>query len=281
MKSEEQKEQEEGEEKSPQKSQRLILEHTIEEALPQLERSTQGLLLSGLSAGMDIGFSVLLMAIVLSLFHGVFPEPVVLVLEASMYSVGFIFVILGRSELFTEHTALAVLPVLRGLAPVNSLLRLWGLVYISNIVGGVIFALVLTYLAGPLQFLKPWALLDIGSSLLNHSWEVMLISGILAGWMMGLLAWLLAATRDTISQIVIIWLVTTSIGLAGLHHCIVGNVEVLAALFTNDQFSIFDYLRFLGLATLGNILGGAVFVALLKYSHSKRSEKQEEKVKAQ
>jgi formate/nitrite transporter FocA (FNT family) len=43
-------------------------------------------------------------------------------------SSGFLFVILGRSELFTEHTTLAVLPVLDGRASLRQLGRLWGLI---------------------------------------------------------------------------------------------------------------------------------------------------------
>ncbi len=63
-----------------------------------------------------------------------------------------------------------------------------------------------------------------------------LLSAILEGWLMGLLAWLVAAARETISQLFIIWLITASIGIAHLHHCIVGNVEVLAGLFSGNFF---------------------------------------------
>ena len=92
---------------------------------------------------------------------------------------------------------------------------------------------------------------------------------------MGLLAWLVAAARETISQLFIIWLITAFIGIAHLHHCIVGNVEVLAGLFSGNFF-FGEYLRFLGLATLGNIIGGVFFVAVLKFSHTVFSNKEEE-----
>ncbi|MEO9003839.1 MAG: formate/nitrite transporter family protein, partial [Ginsengibacter sp.] len=105
-------------EQKPQKSQQLILQHTEEAALTQINRSSKGLMLSAFSAGLDIGFSVLLMAVVLTLTKGIFPEPVVKFLVANMYPIGFIFVVLGRSELFTEHTTLAVLPVLQGLTSI-------------------------------------------------------------------------------------------------------------------------------------------------------------------
>ncbi|HEY5462760.1 MAG TPA: formate/nitrite transporter family protein [Hanamia sp.] len=264
----------EPEEQKPQKSQQLILKHTEEAALTQLNRTPLGLMLSGLSAGLDIGFSVLMMAVVLVLFHGVFPAPVVQFLVANMYSLGFMFVVLGRSELFTEHTTLAILPVLQGLTPVKKLLRLWIIVYFSNIVGGLIFALILSYLANNVHLLQSWSLAKISNDLSAHSWMALLISAALAGWLMGLLAWLVAAARETISQIIIIWIITTCIGLAGLAHSIVGNIEVSAGLF-NGNISFIQYINFLVPVTLGNIIGGVFFVGILKFSHTSLSGKEE------
>ena len=263
------------EEQKPQKSQQLILQHTEEAALTQLNRTPAGLMLSAFSAGLDIGFSVLLMAVVFTLFHGIFPDPVVQFLVANMYPIGFIFVVLGRSELFTEHTTLAVLPVLQGLASVKKLLRLWIIVYFSNIVGGLIFALILAYFASSLHFIQNWSLAEIGHAMVANSWLTKLLSAALAGWLMGLLAWLVAASRETISQIFIIWIITASIGLALLPHCIVGNIEVASALFTGSV-SFSQYINFIVPVTLGNIIGGAFFVGILKYSHTALSGVEEE-----
>ena len=262
-------------EKKPQKSQQLILKHTEEAALTELKRSPLGLMLSGLSGGLDIGFSVLMMAVVLTLFNGVFPDAVVRLLVANMYPLGFMFVVLGRSELFTEHTTLAVLPVLQGLAPIRRLLRLWAVVYFSNIVGGLIFALILSYFANTLHFIQGWALAKISLDLVSYSWVGLLLSAALAGWLMGLLAWLVAAARETVSQILIIWIITSSIGLAGLAHSIVGNIEASVGLINGD-ISFVQYINFLVPVTLGNIIGGVFFVAVLKYSHTTLSGKEEE-----
>ena len=182
---------------------------------------------------------------------------------------------LGRSELFTEHTTLAVLPVLQGLAPIKKLLRLWVIVYFSNIFGGLIFALILTYFATTLHFLQEWSLAKISADLITHSWITKMLTAALAGWLMGLLAWLVAAARETISQILIIWIITTCIGLAGLSHCIVGNIEVSAGMFSGNV-SFIQYLNFLIPVTLGNIIGGVFFVGILKYSHTALSGKEEE-----
>ncbi|NJK80394.1 MAG: formate/nitrite transporter family protein [Chloroflexaceae bacterium] len=245
-----------------------ILQQQVREELTQLSRPSSGLLISGLSAGLDVGFSLLLMAIMYTLTVDVIPEAGLDILIANMYSVGFIFVILGRSELFTEHTTLAFLPVLSRHASLRSLLRLWGLIYSSNLVGAAIFALIASFVGPALGIIEPRAFAAIARPMVEPEWWVILVSGTLAGWLMGLLSWLVTASRDTISQIVIVWLVTTAIGLAHLHHSIVGTVEVLAAIFSQQGVTWGEFGHFLLWTTLGNVLGGLVFVALIKYGHA-------------
>lgn len=244
-----------------------ILEHEIAAGLRELERPFRGLTLSGLSAGLDIGFGPFLMVVVVALFAGRETEPLVRLLTANAYAVGFIFVILGRSELFTEHTALAVLPVLDGKASVGALGRLWGLVWISNLIGALFFSWFAVVVIDELGIAGVAAFEHISLRLIEPAWWVIILSGILAGWLMGLLSWLVTAGRDTISQVFFVWLVATSIGLAGLHHSIAGTVEVLMGLFAGAGVGWVDFGGFLVWTTLGNAIGGVVFV-LVKYGHA-------------
>jgi formate/nitrite transporter FocA (FNT family) len=101
----------------------------------------------------------------------------------------------------------------------------------------------------------------------NHAAMPIFLGGLLAGWLMGLLSWLVTAARDTISQIVIVWVIASVIGFAHLQHPIVGSVEVLAAVFSKQGVTMDDYGRFLLWSTIGSALGGVVFVALVKFSH--------------
>jgi len=68
-------------------------------------------------------------------------------------------------------------------------------------------------------------------------------------------------------RILLVLIVTGTIGLLHLPHSIAGNVEVLFGLLVSPAITLTDYAGFLVLATLGNAFGGAVFVALLKYGH--------------
>lgn len=243
-----------------------ILATQLVQGLSELRRPADGLLLSGVSAGLDIGFGPLLMAVTLTLAGDAWGVPLTDLAIANAYAIGFVFVILGRSELFTEHTTLAVLPVLDGQASVRALSRLWGLVYLGNVVGGVLFALFGVWVAVDLGTAEPAAFAEIASSLTDHGNVTIVAAAVLAGWLMGLMSWLVAAAQETISRLVIVWVIAATIGFAHLPHCIAGTVEVVGGVVVGET-SILEFGRFLLLATVGNAVGGAVFVSLLKYGH--------------
>jgi formate/nitrite transporter FocA (FNT family) len=150
---------------------------------------------------------------------------------------------------------------------IGSLLRLWGLIYVSNLAGCALFAKLIAIIGPGLGVIEPWTLGQLARTLTAHDGWVILISAILAGWMMGLLSWLVTAGRDTISQIVLVALITGAIGICHLHHSIVGTTEVLAAVFAHQGVTMRQFGTFLLFASLGNGIGGVVFVALIKYGH--------------
>lgn len=252
------------------KSAQEILREEIVHGLKTLESPPTRLFVSSLGAGFEIGFSLLMMAVVLSA-AGDIPHIARELLVASAYAIGFLFVILGRSELFTEQTTLAVLPVLHGKAGVGALARLWVTVYSGNLIGSAAFALLLVVFAPAHGIIEPGAFSELAGKMTDHPTWCILVSAILAGWMMGLLSWLVAAVRDTISLIAVVALITTAIGLAGLHHVVAGSAEVLAGVFSGAT-PVAEYGRFLVGATVGNIIGGSVFVALVKYGHAIRQD---------
>jgi formate/nitrite transporter FocA (FNT family) len=252
---------------------REVLQEMIDKGSHELNRDTDGLLLSSLSAGMDIGFGPLLMGVILTLSAGSYGDLQTELLLASAYSVGFIFVILGRSELFTEHTTLAVMPVIDGEASLKKLGRLWGLVYAGNIAGGLFFTGLAVLLMPGLGVIEPAAFETIAYKLVSHELHWLFVAGVFAGWLMGLLAWLISGAQETLSRVFIIWMVTATIGMLHLPHSIAGNVEVLFGLFASSSVTIADYLSFLVLSTLGNAVGGAIFVGLMKYGHVVRGAK--------
>jgi formate/nitrite transporter FocA (FNT family) len=248
-----------------------ILSLEIEEGLTQLNRPLDGLFLSGLSAGLDIGFGPFLMAVFLTISADAFPDPAVDILVANGYAVGFILVVLGRSELFTEHTTLAVVPVLHRKGSVVELARLWGAVYVSNLIGVVAFSALAVYIGPQLGTIDAASFGEIAHHLIQYSPSVTFLSAIFAGWLMGLMTWLVAAGENTISEAVFVWVIAFVIGISRLPHSIAGSVEVLLGLFAGQGVSLWQFGNFLLWSTLGNVVGGAVFVAFLKYSHGIRA----------
>ncbi len=127
-------------------------------------------------------------------------------------------------------------------------------------------ALIVTLLPD-LGVASPEAFETIALSLVANGFTWLFAAGMLAGWLMGLLAWLVTAAQETTSRLIIIWIVTGVIGILHLPHSIAGNVEVLFGVFLSPLVSVIDYVSFLAVATMGNAVGGVVFVALLKYGH--------------
>ncbi len=244
-----------------------ILRQEIQIGEEQLERNTSGLFLSAVSAGLDIGFGPLLVLSVLAMS----PTETLgsHLIAAVMYAIGFVIVIIGKSELFTEHTTLAILPLLSERTVIKRVIRLWGLVYSGNIVGAIGFAALAAPLGLGLGLFERADVARLSHHLTDYGPWVIFGSAVTAGWMMGLVSWLVTASRDTVGQVLIILLVAGAIYFLGLHHSIAGSVEVLMAVFVADV-PVSAFLRFLALATMGNAVGGIVFVAGLKFGHISR-----------
>jgi formate/nitrite transporter FocA (FNT family) len=248
-----------------------IMQEQISAGLKEYNRSDLGLFLSSLSAGLEVGFSILAIGVIYTLFKGESTSGSLAVMMALVYPIGYIFVIIGRSELFTEHTTLATIPVMNGQATFKSLAKLWLIVYVGNLVGGYLFGSITLVFNAQMHLISTEFFYYISEKMLKYSVGATLISSIMAGWLMGMLSWLLTSSQDTFSRVLMIFFVTFLISIGGFHHCIVGSIEVFMAFFGDaNKLSISDFLKFQGLATLGNIIGGVFIVALVKFAHSKR-----------
>ena len=248
-----------------------IYDEQVEEGRAEHKRSIKGLFMSSIAGGMEVGFTLLLVGIMYTLFSNQLSPSLLHLILALSYPIGFVFVIIGRSELFTEHTNLAFTPVLNGLVSIKSLLKVWGLVYIGNLVGGYLISFILTILGPSMNIISKEAFYSVAHKLVDHPFHIILISSIVAGWLMGLLSWLVSSSQETISRIFMVYLVTSLIGIGGLHHSIVGSIEVFAGLLITD-ITFGEYGHFQLWSTLGNILGGVIFVSVLKFSAVKKNK---------
>jgi formate/nitrite transporter FocA (FNT family) len=238
-----------------------VLTNVVAVGEEELKRSNAGLAFSGLAAGLGMGLSGLGAAAILAVVgrgpHG-------FLLATLLYPLGFIAVIVGRAQLFTENTLFPVALVLARRRHLGNTARLWGVVFATNILGALLFA-ALMVLTSTLDSNVRGALEDLGSQAIRGPWIHVFWAGVTGGWIIALVAWIVSASRFTIAQILAIWLLTFVVGAAHLAHCIAGSAEILTTVLAGKA-SAGAYLYWLSAAALGNTVGGVVIVALLNYA---------------
>ena len=248
-----------------------ILEKAIEEGLEQINRPFISLFLSSVAAGLILSHTVMAVGVVASLAASFTHDAYVLRLSTALvYPLGFIICIMSGTQLFTEHTATAVYPVLEGRSGVQGLFRLWAVVLAGNMIGAAVSALLLTWADDMIQAKTGYVI--IADHLVGHEGLPLVLSATSAGWLMALGGWLVVTAPQAISQIVCIFIVTFLIGLGGLHHSIAGAVEIFTGYLISDKYSLIQVGRFVSLAVLGNLIGGSLFVAILNYGHIRKTQ---------
>ncbi len=228
----------------------------------ELARSSSGLAWSGLAAGLSMGFSLVAEGLLRAGLPDTSWRPLVTKLG---YSVGFLIVVLGRQQLFTENTLTVILPLLvrRNWQTLMSVLRLWAVVLSTNLGGAVLFA----WAAGRTAIFEPnvrQAFTQIGMQALKPGFGTVLLTGVFAGWLIALMVWLLPVSEG--ERLPVIVIITYLVGLGGFSHVIAGSVEVLYLVVTG-ALSPFHYLGVYLLPTLlGNTIGGVSLVAALNHA---------------
>jgi formate-nitrite transporter family protein len=228
----------------------------------ELRRHPLALAWSALAAGLSMGFSLVAEGLLAAYLPSVHWTPLV----ASIgYSVGFLIVILGRQQLFTENTLTVILPLLTHFngKTLRDVMRLWGIVLGANIVGTLIFA---TLLAHTPIFSPQVSTAFVATA--QHTYESnfarVLLRGVFAGWLIALMVWLLPAAE--VARVYIIIILTYIVALGAFSHIIAGSVDAFY-LVNQGIISLWDYISaFLIPTCLGNVIGGVILVALLNYA---------------
>jgi len=229
----------------------------------EMARPAVSLWWSGIAAGLSISFSLLAEALLR--LH--LPEAPWRPLVTSLgYPVGFLIVVLGRQQLFTENTITAVLPAMaepsrRGL---GRLARLWGIVFLANLAGTFLAALFSAF-APVLSPEQLDAMLVVSREAMAHGWLEMFFIAIPAGFLVAAMVWLLPAAGDSV-QFHVVVLMTYLIGLGGFAHIVAGSVEAFLLLL-HGELGLASLLGGFTLPVLlGNIIGGTVLFALISYA---------------
>ena len=235
----------------------------------ELERPVSELAWSGLAAGLTMGFSLLAGAYLGSLVE----PPLRPAMTAVGYPLGFIFVVLARSQLFTENTLFPVIPLLQRKdgGTLRRVLLLWSVVLAANLVGALLFALVASRTTMLDVGLRADAL-ETSRHATDGAFGFTLWRAVFGGWLVALMAWLVSSTRHTGAQIALVWLATAPISAFGFRHSIAGAVEAFYRALSGDAEWGTMLGDFLVPAIIGNVIGGVTMVALLNHAQVKESK---------
>jgi len=211
----------------------------------ELRRHGGALFLSAFAAGLSIALSLIVPGVLKSHLPDADWSKVI---TSMGYAVGFLVVVLGRQQLFTENTITPVLPLLhdRSVKTTWRVLRLWTIVLCGNLLGTLA-------ISTPL----------VSHDAIAHEFAATFVKAIFAGWMIALMVWFLPATGSAAPFIIM--LMTWLVSLCSLAHVVAGSVEAFYLVVTGAA-TMGEYVgRFFVPTLLGNLFGGVALVAVLNY----------------
>ncbi|WP_405223327.1 formate/nitrite transporter family protein [Lentisalinibacter sediminis] len=239
----------------------LIYEIVRREGIEELRRPTSSLWWSGLAAGVGISASLLGTGL---LFHYLPAADWAPAVSSFGYCLGFLIVVLGRLQLFTEQTVTAVLPLLKNPKRENwiGLGRLWGVVLIANLTGTFLTA-VFIVAAGPVHPEHLEAMLEVSRKFAQMAPGEAIGLGIPAGFLVAAMVWMIPNAKG--SEFWVVIAMTYLIALGGFAHVIVGSSEVFLLQLSGELGIVEGLFGLILPSLLGNIIGGTGLFALLAY----------------
>ena len=231
----------------------------------EMERPATSLWWSGIAAGLSISFSLLAEAILATHLPDAPWRPLIASLG---YSVGFLMVVLGRQQLFTESTITVVLPVLDTItaAKVTRVARLWGIVLAANLTGTLFAALFCTFT----PVLSPELLdgmMEVSRKLLELSLAEMFLRGIASGFLIAAMVWMIPSAET--AKFAVVTLMTYLIAVGGFTHIIAGSLEGYL-LVLSGAWPWWQMIgQFMLPVLIGNIVGGSALFAVISYAQVK------------
>jgi formate/nitrite transporter FocA (FNT family) len=257
-------EEREVEDRSPPKS-KVVHAAIVQQGEDELDRPAGSLFWSGLAAGIAIMVSVWAQG---ALHHRLPDAPWRELVAGLGYTLGFLIVILGRMQLFTEHTMVAVMPLALETTGRNfkRVARLWAVVFAGNMVGTALIAALCVYARlQPNEVFE--GMLGISSKLLEKAPAEILLQAVPAGFLIASIAWIRSAADD--SSFWIVLALTYAITLGGFTHVIAGAAEAFLLLWAGKVGIAWVLGGFLLPALAGNILGGTGLFAMLAHAQVK------------
>ena len=250
----------------------IIYKAILKEGVDELDRPPSALFWSGLAAGLSMGASLIAEGLLGSHLPDSPWKPLI---TKFGYSIGFLIVILGRQQLFTENTLTPILPLLRDTSfrMFRRVLRLWAVVLVANLLGCLAAAWVADsdIAFGPeikTEFAK------IGSQAMMGGFAAHVLRGIFAGWLIALMVWILPFAESARFWVIIV--LSYIVGLGHFSHVVAGAVQTFFAAIVGEAswWSVLG--NYLLPTFIGNVLGGVALVAAIAHAQVVSGKSSEE-----
>lgn len=240
---------------------------TREEGERRLTRSRLELVSTSLVAGFDVVFGVIALAAATAAMTPHFGPAAAHFFGSLGFGIAFIFIVVGRSELFTENFLVPVTALSRGKLSWLKLAQLWTISPILNLVGGTALVLVVSSKGILPQGSVP-ALVAVAERIAQLSPWSAFLSAIVGGALVTAMTWMVEGVGTVGGRIVVAWIGGVVLALAGLNHVIVVTLELIFGMRFGADVGLDDTALNAGIAIAGNMIGGLLFVTLTRTSQA-------------
>lgn len=235
-----------------------IFERILRVAQEEVSKGNRELLFSALAAGFAITLTFFMYASLTAQSYGN------LFLGKLMYPLGFVFIVLGGYQLFTENTLPPVALVLDRLASVPLMLKVWLIVLAGNLLGGFLGSILLAF-TGVFTPEAALAATDIASKVMQTSSSALFFRGMLAGLIVAGVVWLDYAMREGATRFFIVYFSFLAIPLSNLNHVVITATETFYLFWTQGLPLLPMLWHAVVPVLLGNAIGGVLLVTVVNY----------------
>jgi len=240
-----------------------IFQRVREEGRRRLNRSRLELYSTALVAGFDVMFGVIALITISAALTPRIGEDAAHVVGALGFGIAFIFITVGRSELFTENFLVPVLGLREGLITKLKLAQLWLVSPVLNILGGTILILVVG-VDGVLPQASHETVGRIAAHFAHSSVLAAFCSAIVGGALITVMTWMIEAVTSTGARILCAWIAGVLLTLGSFNHVIVVTLEMIFGLRVGADIGALDIAQNFAVAAAGNMVGGLLFVTLTR-----------------
>ncbi|MEQ8405435.1 MAG: formate/nitrite transporter family protein [Oceanicaulis sp.] len=248
----------------------MVFEIVRREGAEEMTRPSASLFWSGIAAGFALAFSLAASGMLTAILE---PGPAHDLIKPLGYVTGFLIVVFGRLQLFTENTIAAILPIVADFRASNlyRMARLYLIVLTANLVGAALAACVMTYtpVMKPDHFV---GVLEVARKAMEPGFFETFALGVPAGFLVAAMVWMLPTARN--DKFFIVVSIIYLLALGEFAHVIVGSVEVGVLVLAGEMNIIDGMFGFILPALVGNMVGGTVLFALLAYAQIRDETRQ-------